>query len=193
MGAIEDRIKKRVRKENIRRAILSTIATAGLLTVALAAPNVLKLLKYGPGVQSQYRSRIRRSLDRLRDRGFVTYRKKGKDTRVELTQRGEILLMKLSSGSAHIKRPVKWDRRWRIVIFDIPERRKFARDNLRLMLTTIGFRKLQASVWVYPYECEDVLTLIRTDSRLQREVMYIVAEEIENDRKWRHTFGISSD
>ena len=193
MGAIEDRIKKRVRKENIRHAILSTIATAGVFTVALAAPNVLKLLRYGPGVQSQYRSRIRRSLDRLADRGFVVYRKKGKDARVELTPKGEILLLKLTSGMAHLTKPAKWDRRWRIVIFDVPEKRKLGRDNLRLMLTTIGFRKLQASVWVYPYDCEDLLSLIRADSRLQREVMYIVAEEIENDRIWRQKFGLPLD
>ena len=46
MGLIEEKVKKRVRKENIRHAILSPLP-AGVLMVALAAPNVLKLLKYG--------------------------------------------------------------------------------------------------------------------------------------------------
>ena len=190
MGLIEEKVKKRVRKENIRHAILSTIATAGVLMVALAAPNVLKLLKYGSGTHSQYTSRIRRSLENLAARGFVVFVGSGNKAQAELTAKGELLLIKLSSGSARLKKPQKWDNRWRVVIFDIPERRKLTRDNLRLMLSSLGFLKLQSSVWVYPYECEDLLNLIKTDSRLRGEVVYMVVEEIENDHIWRKKFGL---
>jgi len=190
MGLVEARIKKRIRKENIRHAILSTIATAGILTVALAAPNVLQLLKYGSGARSQHTSRIKRSFNSLTSRGFIKYVSSDKKSHIELTTKGELLLIKLSSGSAKLKKPPKWDSRWRIVIFDIPEKRKLSRDNLRLMLSSLGFLKLQGSVWVYPYECEDLLNLIKTDARLQKEVVYIVAEEIENDHIWRKKFGL---
>lgn len=190
MGVIEKRVKKRARKANIRGALLATIAVAGTLAVALAAPNTLKLLKYGPGVRSQYHSRIRRSLTRLAEEGYIAYSKGGRGARVELTPKGELLLIKLSSGTARLKRPSQWDGRWRIVTFDIPERRKRARDHLRLMLTSLGFRKWQSSVWIYPYDCEDVLVLIREDPYLQKEVAYIVAEEIENDHTWRRKFGL---
>ena len=189
---IDERVRKRVRKENIRRAILSTIATAGVLAVALTAPNVLKLLKYRSGARSQHVSRVTRSLLNLEARGFIKYTGSGASARVELTPKGELLMMRLSAGSATLRKPLKWDNRWRIVIFDIPEKRKLARDNLRLMLSTLGFLKLQSSVWVYPHECEDLLNLIKTDVRLQKEVVYIVAEEIENDHILRKKFCLNS-
>ena len=192
MGQMEKRIQKRVRKENIRAAILGTIAVAGVLTVGIAAPNVLKLLKYAPGIRSQYSSRVRRSLDNLVLRGYVTRIGKGKDARVEVTQRGRVLLEKIAIGTAGVRKPKKWDGRWRVVIFDISEGRKSTRDMLRRTLLSIGFLKLQHSVWVYPYACEDLINLIRTDAHLRRDVVYMVVEEIENDFSWRKKFGLSS-
>ena len=44
----------------------------------------------------------------------------------------------------------RWDRRWRIVIFDIPERRKSVRAKLRRFMQEYGFVRLQDSVWIYP-------------------------------------------
>jgi DNA-binding transcriptional regulator PaaX len=33
----------------------------------------------------------------------------------------------------------KWDGKWRVLIFDIPETRRFDRDNIRRALISIGF------------------------------------------------------
>lgn len=45
----------------------------------------------------------------------------------------------------------EWDERWRIVIFDIPEKEKKARDRLREKLRELGFGMIQESVWLTPY------------------------------------------
>lgn len=86
--------------------------------------------------------------------------------------------------------PRKWDKRWRIVIFDIPEDRRKARDLLRDRLIAIGFVRLQASVWVYPHDCEDVITLLKTSFVIGREVLYIVADHVERDSELRARFGL---
>jgi phenylacetic acid degradation operon negative regulatory protein len=45
-----------------------------------------------------------------------------------------------------------WDRKWRVVIFDIPEIDKKAREHLRQKLVSLGFGKLQKSVYVSPLD-----------------------------------------
>ena len=63
----------------------------------------------------------------------------------------------LYGSTIKIKRPKKWDGKWRLVIFDIPEKKRFFRDILRSHLKAIGFRMLQQSVFVFPYPCEKEL------------------------------------
>lgn len=190
MGIIETRVKSRARKQNIRRAVLTTISAAGVLALAMAAPNTLRLLKYAPGMKSRYTSRAQRTLERLIAQGYLEKRTGGRKNIVQLTKRGETLLGKLSVGSAKYRPPEKWDGKWRIVIFDIPEQRRKFRDYLRMMLETIGFHMLQASVWVYPHDCEDLILLLKTDFSLGKEVLYIVAEDIEGDYILRRHFHL---
>jgi len=46
----------------------------------------------------------------------------------------------------------KWDRKWRLVIFDIAEVSRKTRDLLRFKLKELGFGMLQESVWITPYD-----------------------------------------
>jgi len=187
MGVIERKVKQRKRKQNIRRAVLASVGAVGILTVALVAPNTLRLLKFAPTMQSRYQSRAKRSMDNLITKRYLH---KSRDGVLRLTKSGEILLARLSAGTAKYTPPEKWDKRWRIVTFDVSERRKVSRNRLRVMLQSIGFLKLQSSVWVYPHDCEDLIQLIKTDFALGKEVLYIVAEDIEGDAKLRSHFKV---
>jgi len=65
---------------------------------------------------------------------------------------------------------------------------------LRIIVTVIGrsagFVRLQDSVWVYPYDCEDFTALLKADLHIGREVIYIIAESIENDGWLREQFNL---
>lgn len=50
-----------------------------------------------------------------------------------------------------------WDGKWRVVIWDIPEKRRMARDLLRYKLKQLGFLQLQRSIWVTKKNCTKVL------------------------------------
>jgi len=54
----------------------------------------------------------------------------------------------------------------------------------------IGFVRLQNSVWVYPYDCEDLVKLLKADFRIGREVLYVIADSIENDMWMRKEFSL---
>ena len=85
----------------------------------------------------------------------------------------------------------RWDKRWRVVVFDIPEKHRRTRDSLRSSMRELGFYRLQDSVWVYPHDCEEVVMLIKTEMRVGAALLYMIVEKLENDSKLREHFGIS--
>ena len=79
---------------------------------------------------------------------------------VVLTKLGQHHALKYNPEKIKISIPTKWDGKWRVVIFDIPEKKKKARDALRWELKKIGFIELQKSAWIFPYECENAIDFI---------------------------------
>jgi hypothetical protein len=44
-------------------------------------------------------------------------------------------------------------------------------------------------VWVYPYDCEDLITLLKADFKIGKDLLYVITESIENDKWLRQSFG----
>jgi len=86
------------------------------------------------------------------------------------------------SKNLQIKKPKKWDGKWRIVIFDIPENRKIAREVLRSALKRMGFHMLQKSVFVHPYNCRREIRYITSLYNIDKEVKYLIANIIEGEQ-----------
>ena len=96
----------------------------------------------------------------------------------------------MESANYHLKKPKKWDEKWRLLIFDIPEKRRGMREKIRRTLLAIGFKRLQDSVWVYPYDCEDLIAFLKTDFKVGRDLLYLIIEELEGDKTLREKFGL---
>lgn len=191
MGILEKEVKRNLRTSKIQSIVLQAIATAGILGVALLAPNALKIInKLGlknTSVRNSKRS-ISNSRNNLIKKGLITYSKNGYLT---LTPIGIKILGKIRIKNFRIQKPKKWDKKWRVLIFDIKETHKKIRDEMRMTLTQIGFIKLQNSVWVYPYDCEDYITLLKTDFKMGKEILYIIADTIENEKPLLKYFNLN--
>ena len=72
----------------------------------------------------------------------------------------------------------KWDKKWRIVIFDIPSEFHKNRIYLRKKLLNLGFFPLQKSVYVYPYPCEEELGYICQKLKIGDYVDIIQADTV---------------
>jgi DNA-binding transcriptional ArsR family regulator len=188
----EYRAKARAKRQRIQDIVLRSLLLAGTLGIAIAAPNSAKLLryvqKYIDRKDANLDRRISQALSRLKEKGIVNRNEKGG---FALTKKGEKIAATLETLDL-TERPLIWDGRWRIVIFDIWERRRSARDRLRTILKRNGFAKIQNSVWVYPYDCEELFAFLRTHLSLGRGIVYIIASEIENDMHLRRYFRLRS-
>ena len=118
---------------------------------------------------------------RLQKTGFVEKYIDHKKTSYKLTEKGTIRTFRYISKKLTIAKPKVWDRLWRIVIFDIPEEKKYFRDLLRLKLKQLDFYQLQKSVWIYPYDCRDIIEIIKRMYNLKRYILYITAKDVETD------------
>ena len=192
MGVIEKELKTRIKRENLQKVILSGIAAVGLLSVAVFAPNALQALKFfGIEPKNKWQKyNINHSIKRLKDHGLICFEKTSRGTFARLTQKGEDKLRKFKLLDYKLKKPKKWDGKWRMLIFDIKEERKGMRDKIRFTLKRIGFLRLQDSVWVYPYDCEDFVTLMKADFKIGRDLLYLIVDSIEGDTKIKNYFKL---
>jgi len=184
------------RRTKVKEAILTVLIVGGILTWAVAAPNTIQLLKY---VIKSPRDRARRSaylksvVRKMSETGLVILAKnQNGQTVVSLTPKGRRELKRY--GCEHlglkIEKPKHWDGKYRLIIFDIKEWKRNVRDELRRWLRHLGFLHLQNSVWVYPYPCREVIVLLKANFKIGKEVLYVTAEEIENDGWLRREFNL---
>jgi len=185
MGEMEEKSRSKRRKGDLQKIILNSVAAAGILAVGFVAPNVIgAMAKFGLIPTKRSSEVIKRSWNRLIARGFLVR----SENHLKLTSKGQAYLFLV--GSLGIKKPKRWDKKWRVLIFDIPERRKRIRTALRRTLNSLGLVRLQDSVWVYPYDCEDVIALLKIGYHIGKDLLYLIVESMENDKALRNHFAL---
>lgn len=109
--------------------------------------------------------------------------KEGSDgmCKIVLTEKGKQKIIAFNADNLTIKKPNLWDRKWRIVIFDIPENEKKARNALRQKLIDMGFYCWQKSVFVHPYNCLEEIEFLIELFQIRPFVRFFEASKIMNE------------
>lgn len=85
----------------------------------------------------------------------------------------------------------KWDGYWRMIIFDVPEKKRKYRDYLRQMLKTLGFKELQKSIWVTPHPIPDFLKELLWEERMKYFTRFMTVRELDYDKDLRKIFSLN--
>lgn len=112
-------------------------------------------------------------------------------TTIELTRKGKKRAVTYQIDEIKIKPMKKWDKIWRVVLFDIPEKRKKERDALARSFKTMGFCQYQKSVFITPFECADETDFVIEFFNLRPYVRVISAHEIDDSLNLKHIFGLA--
>jgi DNA-binding transcriptional regulator PaaX len=192
MGVLERRAQTKQQKGYIQQAILATVALSGVALVATIVPNALIAMANVPSIKRAHlKARYKTALGRLAAQGYIEFKKRNEKSYACITEEGRRKLaftLEKEKLTQHQKR--RWNGRWRVIIFDVPERRRKTRDRLRLMMQELGFVRLQDSVWVFPYDCEEFISLLKAELKIGSAVLYMVVEEMENDTYLREHFRL---
>lgn len=146
-------------KQGINKS-LRVIGLAGFAGVAVIAPNALQALNLLLKKTGIDRSKQQRILAELKRQGLVHIRSSGGTVQFTITPAGAHRLQQANIDDIAIDMPKKWDRRWRLVTFDIPLNQSAQRQAFTSKLRGVGFMMLQKSLWVHPAPCFEQVEVI---------------------------------
>jgi hypothetical protein len=184
---------KRGEITDIVDGLLKFSLSSGTITLGLVAPGSLHALErplqnYFKRIDERKREReFQRALRYMKNKGLV---KGSYEHGLQITEKGRERLEKTKIDNLKINKPEKWDKRWRIILFDIPEPKKQSRDALSSKLKDIGFSLLQKSVWVYPFECRQEVEQLSVVLEVDKFVTYIETSYIDKQALLERKFNL---
>ena len=137
------------------------------------------------------RKELREGIQYLCRYDFINKENKKSFINFNLTKKGKLRAINIQLDNIKNKKE-KWDGKWRMVAFDVPEKHKRERDALRHRLRNIGFRELQKSIFVTPVDCEKEMTAFIDFFKFQRYVRFAVLESIDNENFLKIAFKIKN-
>jgi len=140
----------------------------------ISAKKMKKQIEYE---RSDFKERIKY----LRRQGLIRNLIEGKEKYFEITTEGIDKAKNVSLNRITIKHKERWDRKWRVVIFDIPEKHRTARDILRTKLLALGFETVQESVYVYPFECSEEIAMLSYLLGEENNILVMISEIIQGE------------
>lgn len=126
------------------------------------------------------------TLHRLEEKGWVESKGERRQKIIAITPLGRAQLL-----VSRKKLKKEWDGKWRLVIFDVPEKKRKNRDFFRYQLRAIGLQPIQRSVWVTPFnllpEVEELVEMCEVKSY----VIFATTKEVSNQGKMMKLFGLT--
>lgn len=191
--------KIKMKKWQIRKAILEVIVLTFLSgggsirhpILPLLVRTIIEYIKEEKKLSIEEK-KVLRTLAALEKKDLITLVEKGDSVFVHAVNEDnpEIIKYSIKTLLDFKKKKKTWNGKWFLVFFDVPEIQRNKRDYLRKFLTRLGFYRYQKSVYLFPYECEEEVKLIRKIVEGAKYMKYIVAERIEDESLARTFFKL---
>ena len=171
--------------------LLRFITISGITASAILAPNAVRLFdkplqKYLKKLDEQQRqSKLRKALTYMKYNQLIA---EDYEHGLSLTPKARQRLEKLSFDEITIPKPKTWDKKWRIVFFDIPENHKSNRDAFAAKMRQLGFKVLQRSVFIHPFHCREEVARVAMHYHVRKYISYIEANNIDNEAVLKRRF-----
>jgi len=137
------------------------------------------------------RRELYRAIQRLYESKLIDYKEhKGGLVSIVINREGQKVALRYKLDEMKISKPSRWDQKWRVVLFDIPEKQKPLRDALRTQLQQLGLRELQKSVFVHPYECRNEIDFVIELYNARPYVRIIEALSVDNELHLKKKFDL---
>lgn len=170
--------------EIIRYGAFGAFVTAGLVTpgvlLALDKP-FAKLMKTLD--KRDYERQIRRETQRviryMKQQGLLAG---DYEHGLQVTEKARRRLARREFREKKVAATARWDGYWRIILYDVPEDQKSARDALGDQLRRFGCFQLQKSTWITPFACRDEVVEIAANYGVDAYVTYFEAISLDNEK-----------
>ena len=195
----KDNDKTLFKHNELRQIVLAALGIGVIIGGTLITPNfpiilgsILSLIKDFKKKDISIK-KVNRVLQNLEKKEIIYLERKGEDVYVHLKDFFHPTILKYSIKAIFDlkKRDQKWQGKWYLVMFDVPEIQRNKRVYLRKFLKQIGFYPYQKSVYVFPYECEKEISLIKKIVEGGKYMSYIIADKIEQEKAAKIYFQLN--
>jgi len=181
-------------KAKIATVLLCVIAISAVPIIAMGASamgNAVQIFRSSKNSKRYSGHQIKSAIQSIQRQKLIEY-VRGRDgkTIIKITNKGKNKLRAFSIELVKIKKPKKWDGKWRLVMFDIPIRFTKGREALRYHLKDLNFFQFQKSAWIYPYPCEGEIIFISDFYGIGKYVEILTVESLLEDLKIKHYFKL---
>ncbi|MES3031896.1 MAG: hypothetical protein V4699_01480 [Patescibacteria group bacterium] len=121
-----------------------------------------------------------RYFSKLRKQKLISIKEIDDVHTIFLTDKGKEIFLRFNYENLKIKQAKIWDRNFRMIVFDIPETKRSARDSLRDKMKELGLVKFNDSVWIYPYPCQKEIDFIANYWKIGKYVHFALVKNITN-------------
>lgn len=185
--------------DDTSRGILEAILIAGGMTLALSVAPTAVVALAGIGYvlkaeDKERHKRIRAGFGYLSRKKYIQAQTSDSGLRIVVTSKGRreiqqhLLKKKLSEP---IGRPRVWDKKWRIILFDVPSGERSKRNAFRSFIRREGAVMLQKSVWVHPFDCSENVVLLRQFFHFSNDQLrLIVTDSVGSDAHLKKHFKL---
>lgn len=179
------------RKELIKE-ILIGIGLLGLITISGAmAPNIFSALSKSKFTKRKYDKKFSRAIHYLKERKLMIIKENlDGSMKIQISKNGEKKILEYDLEKIKINPMKKWDGKWRLVMFDIPDKFKGRSNVLREKLKELGLYQFQKSVWIYPYPLENEIEFIAQLFEVRPFIKLGEIINLENEYKLRKKYKL---
>lgn len=133
---------------------------------------------------------LRQTLRRLENQHLISINKSKMGKTVELTEEGKQKILRQGLEELEFKKPKFWDGRWRMVMYDIANKKKKLQTALRETILRLGFIPFQESVYIFPYPCRREIEMVKNYYGLKHEIKLVTVISLEEEEAYKTYFDL---
>ncbi len=175
----------------LAQQILALCLVGGVVATLAVVPGLAQIFKLFDTKSAKDRYRIKRSVAGLEREGFIKRRNMRSQTgEYQLTEKGYGYMRKVMLKHVSIPRTTMWDKRWRVLMFDIPEDLVHIRREVSVLIREMGMKKMQNSVFVSPYPCVKEIKKLAEYYSVEKYLIYLETETLSCAEELRTHFKL---
>jgi len=177
-------------KGEIAKKILILAAVGGALAVVCVLPGMAILFKAFDARTSQERYRVKRAVKQMEKGGLLMRKIQNGKEELVLTDQGKDKVWSYLEENLQIVKQKKWDKRWRVLMFDIPETKGKIRREVSWKIKDIGMKAIQNSVFISPFPCQKEIEKIASHYNVQKHFIYFEADTVVTEQNLLQHFEL---
>ena len=157
-------------------------------TIGQQVKIIQRAIREWAGINRQYLYQCLREF--YHDRLIEYYEDGDGNTKIILSEQGKNRILHFKIDQLILPKLSHWNGHWQVVLYDIPEKKKPAREALREKLKELGFYEWQKSVFIFPFPCRDEIDFLTEFFEIRSYVRYAELNKPTNEAELKLHFGL---